>query len=248
MSESFLQFVERMFVGPVWPASVLVGVMLAYAMVVAFGLFDLGFDSGPDIDGDLDVDLDADIDLDADVDVDADMGAEGAFESAASGGSVSGLGAMTLRWLNLGKIPIVVWLSIFTSFFWAISYAMWYSYDEFKYAPTLLPNVLLTIRNGVFATVVTKLITDRLGFLTRRGPSFEAGRLIGRTVEVATSEVSDSFGQAQFKTDAAPLLLNIRVDEGSLPRGTIVRIVGFDTEKRVYQVASTDQEPSSVLD
>lgn len=246
MSDSLLQFAERMFVGPVWPASVMVGVMLVYAVIVALGLFDFGLDSGPDLDGDIDVDVDVGVDVDADLDADVD--AEGAFQSAADGGSVSGLGAMTLRWLNLGKIPIVVWLSIFTSFFWAISYAMWYSYDEFNYLPTLIPNVLLTVRNVVFATVITKLITDRMGFLTRRGPSFEASRLIGRTCEVATSEVSTSFGQAKFKTDAAPLLLNIRIDEGSLPKGTLVQIVGFDTEKRVYKVAPTDHESSSVLD
>ncbi len=224
MTASIVPFIERLFVGPVWPASVLVGVMLAYALVVAIGLFDFDFagGAGSDIDG-------------------GGLQGEGMLDHAADGGAVSGIGAMTLRWLNLGKIPLVIWGSIFTSVFWAISYALWYGYDWQHYSPDFVPSVLLTIRNTVLATSITKLFTDRLGFLSRRGPTFEAGRLIGKTCEVSTSEVTPSFGQAEFKTDAAPLLLNIRTTSGTLPRGTTVEIIEFDSEKRVYKVAaSTD--------
>ncbi|MEM9643384.1 MAG: DUF1449 domain-containing protein [Planctomycetota bacterium] len=227
MSESVLQFTESLFDGPVWPASVLVGVMLVYAVIVCLGLFDFG--------SDMDLDADTDLSMDGDVDVDGDI-------DLAEGPALAGVGAMTLRWLNLGKIPLVVWLSIFTSLFWTISYSLWHGFDANRYAPTLWVILMLTARNVVFATGITKLATDRLGFLSRRGPTFEAGRLIGKTCVVSTTEVSPTFGQAKFKTDAAPLLLNIRIDQGSLPRGTHVEIVSFDTEKHVYKVAATGQE------
>ncbi|WP_168566352.1 OB-fold-containig protein [Crateriforma spongiae] len=242
MSESIIQFLERLFVGPVWPASVMVGVMLIYAVVVALGLLDFDFGLGADIDPD-GMEMDAgDIDLgDADASMETEIpAADGAWQSAADGGTVSGLGAMTVRWLNLGKIPLVIWCSVFTSLFWAVSYAMWYSYDQDHFAPALIPTLLLTTRNVVMATLATKVLTDRLGFLSRRGPTYEAARLIGKTCRVSTSEVSPTFGQGEFTTDAAPLLLNIRTTEGTVPRDGIVRIIDFDSDRRIYTVTAAD--------
>ena len=57
MSESLVELADRMFVGPVWPASILVCLMVAYTLLALVGLIDLGFDP-PDLDMDPGLDLD----------------------------------------------------------------------------------------------------------------------------------------------------------------------------------------------
>ena len=225
MSDSFVQFIERMFVGPVWPASVLVCLLIAYAMVALFGLVDL--DLGFDIDADIDADVDV---TSADLDVDSDL--------------FGGAGAATLKWLNLQRLPLVLWMSIFTVAFWAFSYLLWYGFDHERYAPTWIPSTLLVLRNGVLAVLVTKVVTGPLSRAFEPAPNYDPSMLIGKTCVVSTGEVSETFGQAKFKTDAAPLLLNIRTDGESITRGATVRIIAFDNERRIYKVAAASEEDS----
>ncbi|MEL7266533.1 MAG: hypothetical protein AAFP69_17225, partial [Planctomycetota bacterium] len=141
-----------MLVGPVLPASLMLGVMLVYAMIAMVGLIggletaDLEMDT-PDVDlPDLDVpdvdlpDLDLPeievpdvevpgLDVDVDVGVDA-MGADiPGVEFASSPTLIEhalSLGGSTLRWSNIPRIPLVVWGGIFTTIFWCVSYFLWH--------------------------------------------------------------------------------------------------------------------------
>lgn len=212
VSESLIQFVERMFIGPVWPASVLVCLLILYAIVALLGLVDLDGPTAPD------------------VDMPSDM--------------LGGAGAATLRWLNLQRLPLVVWLTIFTIAFWGVSYVLWYGFDSHRYNPTLWPSLLLVMRNGVIAIVATKVLTGPLNRAFEPAPSYDPSNLIGRTCVVSTTQVTAAAGQAKFPTDAAPLLLNIRTDEAPIPKGTTVRIIAFDHERRLYKVASATAEDS----
>ena len=67
MPESLVELADRMFVGPVWPASILVCLMVAYTLLALIGLIDLGFDP-PDLDLDPGIDLDPGLDMDVPVD------------------------------------------------------------------------------------------------------------------------------------------------------------------------------------
>tara|TARA_R110002049_G_scaffold27321_2_gene94001 strand:+ start:64885 stop:65532 length:648 start_codon:yes stop_codon:yes gene_type:complete len=214
-----------MFVGPLWPASVLVCLLIVYAFVALLGLIDL------DLGIDLDADLDADVDVpSATADIQSDL--------------FGGAGAATLRWLNLQRLPLVLWMSIFTIAFWGISYVLWYGFDHHRYAPTLIPSVLLVLRNGVISILVTKVLTGPLNRAFEPAPTYDPSNLIGKTCAVSTGEVSDSFGQAKFPTDAAPLLLNIRTDGETISKGSLVRIIAFDNERRVYKVTAASEEDS----
>ncbi len=97
----------------------------------------------------------------------------------------------------------------------------------------------------MIATALTKACTQPLIGYFVAGPSYDEANLIGATCEVSTSEATPEFGQAKFRTNAAPLLLNVRTDGPHIAKGTEVRIVGFDRNKRIYKVTSLPSEAPS---
>lgn len=219
MPEPLLQLADRMFVGPVWPASILVCLLVVYTIFALIGLIDLGFDVP-------DVDLDAD--LPDGVAVDADF--------------LHGLGAASLRWTNFGRVPIVMWGGIFAVAFWSISYGLWHTFDVNRYEPSWVPSILLSIRNFVIATGITKAVTQPLLGYFVAPPTYDQKNLLGATCEISTSEATPEFGQAKFRTNASPLLLNVRTDGPHIVKGTEVRIIGYDKEKRIYKVTHLPSE------
>ncbi|MCG8651649.1 MAG: NfeD family protein, partial [Pirellulales bacterium] len=123
---------------------------------------------------------------------------------------------------------------------------LWHGFDSYRYEPTWLPSTLLAIRNVVIATAATKGITQPLVRHFVRPPTYNERTLIGATCEICTSEATPEFGQAKFRANAAPLLLNIRTDGAHIPKGTEVRIIGFhDRAKRIYKVTQITSETQS---
>lgn len=221
-TESIALLFQQMFVGPIWPASILVCLMVGYTLLAVTGLIDFGFDS-PELELEIDV-PDGDV-----VPIDTDF--------------LQGLGATTLRWTNFGRVPVVIWGGLFTVTYWTISYLLWHGFDSTRYEPALIPSLLLTVRNMVLGTAATKMLTQPLVKYFVAPPSYTQNRIIGATCEVCTSEATPDFGQAKFRTNAAPILLNVRTDGPHLPKGAEVRIVGFhDKEKRIYKVAPLTSE------
>jgi hypothetical protein len=221
-----------MFVGPVWPASILVGLLVVYTVLGLIGLIDFGFDAP---------ELDVDPGLDADVPVEV-PGVELPDGAAVDVDFLQGLGAATVRWTNFGRIPVVLWGGLFAVAFWSVSYGLWHTFDANRYDPTWLPSILLTIRNVVIATGITKLVTQPMVGYFVAPPTYDYRRLLGATCEICTSEATSEFGQAKFRTNAAPLLLNVRTDGAHIPKGTEVRIIGFDKENRIYKVTHLPSE------
>lgn len=217
MSESLIELAERMFVGPVWPASILVCLLVVYTLIATIGLIELDFDL-PDADFDLDMADGMDLDL------------------------FQGIGVSTLRWINLGRIPIILWAGFFTGFFWIISYGLWHRFDVVRYEPTWLASSLLVARNGVIAVLGTKAVTQPLLKYFVPPPNYDKDLLLGATCEVSSIEATPKFGTAKFRTDAAPLLLNVRTDGDTFKKGDEVRIVAFDPSSRVYTISSLASE------
>lgn len=220
----FELLIDRMTVGPVLPATILVGLLLVYTAVAMIGLVDLDLDL-PELDVDLDVpDLDAP-GLDAAADLDL----------------LGGLGGAALRWVNLGRVPMIVWGGLFTVAFWSISYGLWHRYDHVKYDPAVWITMILTARNVVLSVFATKFFTSPLVKYFRPAPQYDTDRIVGSTCEVVSLEATPTYGQAKFRTHAAPLLLNIRVDgDRTFAKGDEVRVVRFDPDTRVYHVTGID--------
>jgi hypothetical protein len=104
---------------------------------------------------------------------------------------------------------------------------------------------LLSIRNFVIATAIVKGATQPMLKYFVAPPLYDQRRLLGATCEICTSEATPEFGQAKFRTNASPLLLNVRTDGAHITKGTEVRIIGFDKEKRIYEVTHLPSETQS---
>lgn len=241
MEATLNEIAQRMFVGPVWPASILVCFMIFYTLIAVIGLIDLDLDA-PDIDLDASIDIDAP-DLDAvDFDVsggDADVGHAGGFDF------MTGFASTTIRWTNFGRVPLIIWVGVFAMVFWTVSYGVWHGFDSARYAPTLVPSLLLGIRNFVISVIATKFITQPVVGKFTPEPGYDKDRLLGATCEISSINASPTFGQAKFRTNAAPLLLNVRTNGPKIPKGTEVRIVDFDPTKRIYTVSEIQPENES---
>lgn len=153
------------------------------------------------------------------------------------------MGAMVLtpaKWLNLKDLPIVIWGGVFTLVWWSASVVSWFLFDPYLVGqnPGTLVSLLLLTRNVVIALLVTKLITQpmRDWFVSHELGSRE---LVGEEVEIWSYDASPTHGQARFKTDSAPLLLNIRTDGPIMPKGTKAWITYYDEKNRIYIVSAT---------
>ncbi|XZE53750.1 hypothetical protein SH139x_005517 [Planctomycetaceae bacterium SH139] len=210
MFESISQFLQICFTGPVWPASVLICLLLAYCVLIFMGLADGDFEVA-DADGD---------------------GIAGFADSAGS------LGAASIRWLNLDTIPVFIWMSVFGFCWWLLSLLLWEGFDSDRYQPLLLTSVILASRNLVLSVTITKFLTLPMRGWFERSTAFRTDQIVGQICEIETGEATTEFGRARFKTDGAPLLLNIRTTGETLVKGQLAEIIDFDPTARVYTVQS----------
>ncbi|EGF27865.1 OB-fold-containig protein [Rhodopirellula baltica] len=223
--------IDSILVGPMWPATVLAALFLLYAAIALLGVVDFGADV--DVDVDLDVpDLDA---PDLAGDVGGDLGMDATGEPMHSDW-FGGTGAATLRAMNLDRVPLVVWLSVFSVLFWVISFYLWFGYDVRRYDPTFLTSGLLTIRNGVLGIVATKIVTWPLHHMLVPPTEFHASRLVGGSAVIETRQADESFGRARFATDAAPLLISVRTGGEIIPKGGRVTVLDYDRDTKTYLV------------
>lgn len=203
------------------PASVLLcAAMFYWCLVILAGL-------------DLDI-LDFDLDLDAEPD----------FES------MLGMGFVVLRFLNIGRVPVMLWGSIFAVTFWLVSmlldrYLDQGLFEEPEHRWAWFYVVQFTVRNLAFAVILTKLFTHPLRDKFEPDEPNQARDLIGTPCIILTSEVTERHGQAEYKTGAAPLLLNVRVADANGPllrKGDTAMIIDFDPGKNIYLVKKPNAE------
>ncbi|MCA9133938.1 MAG: NfeD family protein [Planctomycetales bacterium] len=201
-----------LFSGPVLPATLFLGLLLIWSLLALAGTVDWDL-PGSDVDFDLDLD--------------------------ASQGAADGLAVLALKWLNLREIPLVLWLGTLAVLWWFLSATLWSLVDSrFFTTPGWLWSTLLVARNLALATLFTKWTTQPMtGWFTTE--KLDALSLIGQECHISSSEATPEFGQVKYKTDGAPLLLNVRTDGPYLARGTPVWITHYDSKRRVYIVSPT---------
>ena len=206
------QFLETCFGWPTLPASILLILVCIYWLFVIIGAVDIEL-------------FDFDFDLDADIDVDADA-------------SILGLGFAPFRFLNLGSVPVMLWMSIFALLFWTSARLI----DGSETYESIALIALAVVRNAGIAALVTKLVTQPLrGRFDPVEPN-RAQDLIGNTCVITTGEATEKFGEAQYATDGAPLQLTVRTTEETLTKGEIAEIVDFEPEENIYFVRRANRE------
>ncbi|WP_164103956.1 hypothetical protein [Candidatus Laterigemmans baculatus] len=246
MPATLTGLLETAFTGPVWPASVMLGFLLIYAILILVGLADADlespeFGSGGDL-PEAGGELPSGGAAGSGAAGSGSLGGGGAEELPDSLDSLGSLGAATVRWLNLSRVPLFVWMGLFGFTWWVISLVLWDAFDRHRYAPTLLASLLLASRNAVLAVGVTKLATGPMTRWFERNHFYRSDRMIGEECEISTTEATAQFGRAKYKTDAAPLLLNVRTTGETLVKGQRATIVDFDTKTRIYTVQSSEAD------
>ena len=203
---------EICFTEPVLPATALLLLVVAYWLLVILGSLDMGL-------------------LDFDFDIDAD-GDPGGLEG------VLGAGIAVVRFLNLGEIPLMLWISTYALSFWMTS-VLWFD-ESYMESTWIVAQVIL--RNMAIALVATKVITQPMLRLVDRTKVTRHQDLIGKRCEITTDEVSEDFGQARVATGSSPLLINVRTRTGVLQKDEDAQIVDYDDERHVFFVEKAQTE------
>ena len=100
---------------------------------------------------------------------------------------------------------------------------------------------LAILRDTGIAVFITKCLTQPLRGRFDPKEVNLAKDLIGGNCKVTTSEVTESFGEAEYSTDGAPLKLRVRAEETNLVRGDEAVIVGFQREQNVYLIKRSER-------
>jgi len=215
--------------------TVLLGfVVLFWSSVIVGGVDPNTFDA----DADLHVDADADLHADADADGDHGHADHGEFHG---GGVVTSL----LTYLNFGSVPVSMIFSAATLFGWSASMVL-----QLTAGPWLATLMPLTAASAVIfgAAGLGSLVATGLATRPLRGAFKIESRHAEQTIvdcvcTIATSKVTENFGQALYETSGAPLNLSVRCPQANkLQKGSKAVIVGYDPETNTYEVGELEPE------
>jgi hypothetical protein len=213
MWAELVSFLQVCFTGACLPATVLLLLVMLYWLLAIVAGLDLDF-----FDFDLDVDGTADVE------------------------STLGLGFVVLRFFNIGRMPLIIWLSIFALTYWLASMLFDRLLDDPIHREELLYAFQFGIRDLAISLAATKLFTHPLRDKFEPVEPNPPEELIGKQCVITTVEATEAFGQAQVKAEGAPLLLHVRTQEAVLAKGDMAVIVGFDSKKNTYFVKKADPE------
>jgi len=161
------------------------------------------------------------------LDFDLDADGVGDMESSLS------IGLVGLRSLILGRVPLMIWIGAFALVFW-LATALTYTPSENE---TVLNTALILLRSGGIGIIATKILTQPLVKMFASHEPVRGRELIGKSCVITTHEATDRVGQARVKNEGgAPLLLNVRSQDGKFGKGDEAQIKDFDAEKNVYFV------------
>lgn len=211
ITQQLTEYLDTCFTMPVLPSTLLMLLIIGYGVLVILGALDFEL-------------LDFDVDIDADVDLNA----------------VSSAGFVTLKFLNIGEVPIMIWLCIYGLAWWGISQLLWYMYDQTSVDPN---TTVLLVRNVAASVMLTKFLTNPLAKVFAKPARFGPEDLLDQECEISTFEATTEFGQAKYQTDAAPLILDVKMREGLLAKGARALIVDYDPESKIYYLVAVSDPP-----
>ena len=212
-----LELLEPSLLWPTWPATVLVVLSCVYWLMVIVGAVTVDA---------LHIDFHH---LHFDTDV---------------GGSLLDLGFVPLRFLNIGRVPLMLWLSIFALSAWGVSrlIVVYGGFAEPHAHFVFSDDAPAIVRDFTIALAVTKLLTQPLRGIFDVIEPIGAKDLIGKTCVITTGEATPQNGEANFATGGAPLSLNVRAVEGTLEKGELAEIFDYSPEENIYFVKRAKQE------
>ena len=193
------------------PTGLLVFVLL-YWLTVIVGLLDLKT---------VDLNLDGDADLDADSDFDA----EGHDHDWLHG---------ALAFFNLGRIPLMIFLSFVFLPLWAGSILANYYTGNTSWLLGLAFFVPLFIGSLFVAKFLTLPFVKLFASMEK---SHDGGEVaIGKVCTVLLPATAEHLGQAAVRVNGAPLMLNVRSTAAPIAKGETALVIDFDAQRRCYLI------------
>ena len=196
------------------PTLLLVFVLL-YWMLVIFGAVDISS---------VDIDIDVDVDMDADVEVDAD---------GASEASVSWLNYI-LRFFNLDKIPLMVFLTFVAIPMWVISIMVNHTLGN----ASVLISLTLLVPNFIVSLIIAKPLTIPFVkmFSYLEDSSEGSPDLMGREGTVVIGASSSKMGQGDVLVAGSNYRINIKTKNDSIKRGQKMLVINESKNEGYYIV------------
>jgi hypothetical protein len=157
------------------------------------------------------------------------------------GHSAEGLGLLpTLLWvLKLNQVPMTIVLS--SVFFWSWLVCHLSMHYVVGYEAHWSIEVGLFVGALAFAFPLTSLALRPVAPLFRSPPAQRRAALIGKIVNVDTSQVDSNFGTAKAEDGGAGLIVQIRCESANtLKRGDRALVLSFDEAREVYEVTPID--------
>jgi hypothetical protein len=212
-----LEVLESSFMWPTWPATVLVIVCCVYWLMVIVGAVTVDA---------LHIDF-HDVHFDTDVD-----------------GSLLDLGFVPLRFLNLGRVPLMLWVSVFALAAWTVSRLIAANYGQpAPHAEFIFSSDSLAIlRDFAIGAVIAKLVTQPLCGKFDVIEPIGSKDLLGNTCVITSHEVTEKRGEATYATGGAPLTLHVKAIEKGLNKGDTATIVDYSPDDNVYFVKRAEHE------
>jgi hypothetical protein len=216
---------------PNLPYTIFLVLILLYWISVIVGVLDV-----ESLDGDLDIETDFEVEPEIETDVEVD--AEADLDTEVSGKSLNTTNLASI--LNLGAVPLTVWLSFFGITAWMLSTTLNLVID------LITP---INIHNFFRLLFGALIIVPVSGFITRftvipLKPVFTYKKatsntdFLRETCIITSTKVTPAFGLAERKVDGTPIILNVRADESQgLAKGDKALIVNYNKEENTFEVA-----------
>jgi len=146
-----------------------------------------------------------------------------------------------LAFLNVGRVPIMIVLTVLTLAMWVLSMLG----NHFFAGGSLLIGFALLVPAFVLGCVITRYATAPFGkVLALLQPDGEPPlQHVGMVCTVTTAQVTARYGQASIETPGSPLIVQVRTHAGeTLSRGDRALIVAEDAANATFTVRKITQE------
>ena len=214
---------EIAFSGVMLPITVLTLLVLAYWLLVIFGIVGLEL-----------------FDINFGVDYNAEVG------DASAGNTVGGATTLgVLKFFHVGEVPIMILISIFAFSLWMVTYAATVTFSENLQGPLAIlwigPSLLISL--GLTKAFLWP--TSRL-FQSFDGSKDAKVELVGRTCIVTSSDVTPKFGLAEVKIDGPPIIIDVRAAKGDVfVKGDFALVVSRNKGNQTYLIRPISVEEST---
>lgn len=177
--------------------------------------------------------------LDFETELPDDIGEGDGDAHQAHGVNTGGAWLTAGRLFGFSQVPIVVWLSFLVLFMWFLSLVL---NEKWNTTHSSLQAFILILPNLVGSLIITKLVTIPVAklFKAMADADTEAEEVIGRTGTVCSVEADETYGQLEITTQGVPVLINVRTQQGSLPKGSLAQVTAAGPDSAFYFIESSE--------